>query len=258
MAKVTIGHRLFGEGPEGVLVLHGWFGDHSVFGPVFPALDTKTFSYAFMDYRGYGLSRPITGEYSIAEIAQDALDLADRLGWKRFHVIGHSMGGSAAQRVCVDATARVKSCVCLTPVPASGNPMQGEQLALFTGATVQDANRRAIIGYSTGNRLPAAWLDYLIAESHRTTTAAAFAAYFRAWSGTNFVAESKGLETPMLVAVGEHDLALTADVMRATFLDWYPNAVLEVLPNAGHYPMQETPVYLAGLIDEFMRQHSRR
>jgi pimeloyl-ACP methyl ester carboxylesterase len=41
--------------------------------------------------------------------------------------------------------------------------------------------------------------------------------------------------------------------MKATYLAWYPNASLEVMPNAGHYPMDETPVALATSIEAFLR-----
>ena len=34
----------------------------------------------------------------------------------------------------------------------------------------------------------------------------------------------------------------------------FPDAELEVLPNAGHYPMFETPVALATSIEEFLGQ----
>lgn len=57
----------------------------------------------------------------------------------------------------------------------------------------------------------------------------------------------------MKVIVGEHDLALTAEVMRATWLSHYPNAELEEIPNSGHYPMYETPLALAASVETFLR-----
>src|SRR5260221_244306 len=104
---LSIGHEVRGEGRRKVLVLHGWVGDHSIWRPTYPFLDEEAFSYAFMDYRGYGLSRTIAGDHSIAEIAMDAVGLADTLGWGHFSVIGHSMGGMAAQRVALDCGSRV-------------------------------------------------------------------------------------------------------------------------------------------------------
>lgn len=253
---MIIGHAIRGSGKDGVIVLHGWFGDHTVFEPMFPYLDTSTFTYAFMDYRGYGLSRSVDGEHTMVEIGADAVALADHLGWRRFHLIGHSMGGMAVQRVAVDATDRVKSAVCLTPVPAAGVPLDEDGEALFYGAPDDDGKRAGIVAFSTGNRLSQAWVGWMVRRSRETTTRDAFADYVRAFTKTDFAAEAKGLETPFLVAVGEHDAALTPDVMKATFMEWYPNARLEVIANAGHYPMLETPVYLVTLTEAFMREHA--
>ncbi len=56
-----------------------------------------------------------------------------------------------------------------------------------------------------------------------------FAAYLIAWAKTDFSAEVKGLPHPVQVIVGEHDGAITADAMKATYLAWYPNATMEVM-----------------------------
>jgi pimeloyl-ACP methyl ester carboxylesterase len=252
---MVIGHNIVGSGKEGVIVLHGWFGDHSVFAPMFPYLDTETFTYAFVDYRGYGLSRDVKGEHSIAEIAGDAVGLAQHLGWERFHLVGHSMGGIAVQRVAVDHRRRVKSVVALTPVPAGGIPLDAAGEDLFYGAADNDQKRAGLISFSSGNRLSPSWVKWMVRRSHETATRDAFAAYAYAFTKTNFADAAKGLPTPFLVAIGEHDLALTKDVMSGTFMQLYPNARLEVIANSGHYPMFETPVYLATLVENFMRQH---
>jgi pimeloyl-ACP methyl ester carboxylesterase len=252
---MAIGHRIVGNGPERVIVLHGWLADHTAFEPMFPALDTEKFSYAFLDYRGYGRSKEMAGQHTIEEIGRDALELADHLGWDRFHVWGHSMGGSAAQWLVAKAQARVKSAVLLTPVPASGVPMEGEQLALFENAADTPQNRGIIIMFTTGNRHSAAWERSMIATSLATTTRDAFAHYFDAWSRTNFVAEVQGLPTPIKVLPGEHDPALSTEVLQQTIMQWFPNAELEVLRNAGHYPMIEIPINLARICEDFMERH---
>ena len=59
---------------------------------------------------------------------------------------------------------------------------------------------------------------------------------------------------PVKVIIGEHDPALGTAVMQATYLQTYPDAELEVMANAGHYPMHETPVALATSIENFLRR----
>ena len=251
---MTIGHELHGSGPELVLVLHGWFGDHTAFSPMLPYLDTDTFTYAFMDCRGYGASRDIDGKHTMAEISADAIELADHLSWDRFHIIGHSMGGMAMQRVALDATQRAKCEVAITPVPASGVPLDADQTALFSGAADSDDNRRTILNFTTGGRNSRSWLDYKVKRSRETTTREAFADYLVAWTKTDFADEVRGLELPILVLIGEHDPAFTQTAMEQTYSAWLPKASLAVITNAGHYPMDEAPVNLATRMESFMRE----
>jgi esterase len=247
-------HRLVGAGPHPVLVLHGWFGDANAFAPMEPALTQDDFTYAFMDYRGYGGMRDAAGSYTIDEIAQDVLALADHLGFAQFSLVGHSMGGMAVQRVLAMAPARVRKLVALTPVPASGVPFDDAGWTLFSGAADKPENRFAIIDYTTGNRLSRVWIQGLVDHSLVSASRDAFAAYLNAWAKTDFSAAVRGLPLPVKVIVGEHDPALNATVMQATFLAAYPDCELEVMANAGHYPMHETPIALATSIENFLRR----
>ncbi|MEV4202297.1 alpha/beta fold hydrolase [Micromonospora globbae] len=249
---MTISHISVGHGPRRVLALHGWFGSARGWGWLPDLVDVERFTWAFLDYRGYGARAGVAGEYTLAEISRDALDLADSLGWDRFALVGHSMGGSAAQRVLADAPERVDRLVGISPVPAGGVPFDLQSWALFDGAAANPDNRRAIIDLTTGNRLSRRWLDEMVRFSLDHSTPEAFGAYLTAWARTDLTDEVKGSPVPALAVVGAHDPALGADMMRETWMRHYPNARLEVLANAGHYAMYETPVRLATVVEEFL------
>lgn len=246
--------QVIGSGPRKVLCLHGWFGHARGWGPLVQHLDPQAFSYAFMDYRGYGHRKGSGGPYTIAQIARDALGLADQLGWDRFALVGHSMGGAAIQMVLADAPARVQALVGLTPVPASGVPFDDAGWAFFSAAAGDAGTRRAIIDLTTGNRLTGVWLDHLVAQSLSHSDVEAFDAYLTAWAKTPFAERIQGNPVPVLVVAGEHDPALGAETCKATWLQHYPNARLAVMANAGHYPMDETPIALATAIEAFLRE----
>ncbi|GLW05732.1 esterase [Microtetraspora sp. NBRC 13810] len=252
MSSVVLPHDVRGSGPHRVIALHGWFGDRTSFSKIQPYLDGDAFTYAFPDYRGYGEARDLAGEFTLAEIAADVIALADKLGWETFSLVGHSMGGTAMQRVMLDAPGRVRKLVGVSPVPASGVPFDEQGWGLFAGAAEEPANRRAIIDLTTGNRLPARWLDEMVDASVRNSAAPAFRAYLDAWAGTDFHAEVEGNATPALLIAGAHDPALSADVMRGTWLQWYPNAELLVLTDAGHYAIDETPLALVSALERFL------
>ncbi|QKY03787.1 alpha/beta fold hydrolase [Janthinobacterium lividum] len=248
-------HRV-GHGPHAVIVLHGWFGDANAFSPMEAGLDGGAFSYVFMDNRGYGGMRGAEGEYSMEEVARDALALADALGFATFSVVGHSMGGMALERLALLAPLRLRKLVAVAPVPCCGVAFDAAARATFLAAADSVAARRAIIDRSTGGRLPATWLDWKAQYSWESSDPAAFAAYFLAWSETDFSEEIKAARValPLLALVGEHDPRFDAALMRRTYLAWYPQARLEVLGNAGHYPMNETPLALAASIEAFLLQ----
>ena len=46
---------------------------------------------------------------------------------------------------------------------------------------------------------------------------------------------------------------MTADFVKAAFPPLYPHAVLEAIPNAGHYPMLETPAWLVTRMERFLQ-----
>ena len=243
---------LVGQGPRHVIVVHGWFGSAHAWEPFAKVVDTQRFTYAFMDNRGYGARRGEGGPFTVETVAQDVLQLADQLGWKQFDLMGHSMGGKVIQQVLRLAPERVRSLIAVTPVPASGVPFDDATWALFESAAASPEARAGIINHSTGNRLSAHWVQQIAQHSLDNSTQEAFAAYLPSWARGDLSAGLQGLKQPTLVLVGEHDPGLTAEVMQATYLSLYPNAQLQTLANAGHYPMDETPVALATAVEAFL------
>ncbi|MFE1411611.1 alpha/beta fold hydrolase [Streptomyces sp. NPDC058746] len=81
----------------------------------------------------------------------------------------------------------------------------------------------------------------------------AFAGYLASWQPLDLSSAVKGNTVPVLVLVGEYDLALTADVMRATWQAWYPNCRIVTITGSGHYPPHETAVAFATEVEAFLR-----
>jgi pimeloyl-ACP methyl ester carboxylesterase len=244
---VTVGH-----GDRHVLAIHGWFGSALGWGDLPTYLDKDRFAYVFMNLRGYGARKDITGEFTVEEAARDAIALADELQWDRFDLIGHSMGGKIIQRVLLEAPDRTGKLIAVSPVPASGVPFDEQSWALFNGAAANPDNRRAIIDITTGNRLTKRFIDHVAQHSLDNSAQQAFGAYLPSWGKADFSKEVDGNEKPIKVIVGEHDPALGEAAMRQTYLVHFPNAELTVLANAGHYSMFETPVALATAIEEYL------
>ena len=253
-----LGYERRGEGTEGVLVLPGLPNDFTFYGPILHCLDGATFSYAFPDYRGFGRSRGIEGNYSFPELIGDILALADHLGWPCFHIVGHSFGGMLAQRLIVDAADRVKSVVAVTPVPACGLKLEPAARELLLGMADSDENMRIAVDVMLGNRLSEIWRGWMVRTARQSMTRGAFLGYLKLAMEEDFSETLRDSATPCLVIAGESDTTFPPDLMRRTLLSWLPNSTLEVIPNCGHFPMQESPVYLATIMEAFMRRHATR
>jgi pimeloyl-ACP methyl ester carboxylesterase len=254
MTETLLAYDRFGNGPHHVFALHGWFGDQTAYAPLCDALSPDEFTYIFPSYRGYGGSRDIRGEYTIDEIASDVLALADSLKVERFSLVGHSMGGKAIQRVLANAPDRVMKLVAVAPVPASGVPFDDATYAMFESAVANEEAACGIVGFSTGGRLSPVWVKHIATYPKRHALDEAFSGYLPSWARSDFHQEIEGSPVPILVAIGESDGGINEDLMRATYMRWYPNAQLVVIANSGHYPMNETPVAFATLMESFLRR----
>ena len=244
-----------GSGDHHVLAIHGWFGSARGWGSLPWFLDGSAYTWVFMNLRGYGDRRDTAGEFTADEVAADALAVADDLGWDRFSVVGHSMGAKFAHRVLLQAPHRVRKLVGLNAVPAGQMPMDNESWALFSGAPTEPRNRAAIIDFTTGNKLTKTFINRVVQYSLDNSTVEAFAAYLQAWARSDFSAlAARDSVTPVKLIVGVNDPALSANLMEQTWCVFFPNAELTILPDAGHYPMFESPVALATSIEEFLER----
>jgi pimeloyl-ACP methyl ester carboxylesterase len=250
---VASSYLTVGSGDHYVLAIHGWFGSARGWGSLPDWLDGSAYTWVFMNLRGYGDRRDAAGEFTVDEVAADALAVADDLSWDRFSVVGHSMGAKFAHRVLLQAPDRVRKLVALNPVPAGAVPMDDDGWALFSGAASDSRNRAAIIDFTTGNKLTKTFINRVVQHSLDNSTVEAFAAYLQAWAKSDFSAQAKvDTDTPVKLIVGVNDPALSADLMEQTWMVTFPDAELTILPDAGHYPMFESPVSLATSIEEFL------
>jgi pimeloyl-ACP methyl ester carboxylesterase len=90
-------------GPRGgspILLLHGWPDDIREWSTITPYLESAGFHWVAPWLRGFGATRFLSGETlrdgSGVALTQDAIDLADALGFHRFSVIGHDWGARTA------------------------------------------------------------------------------------------------------------------------------------------------------------------
>jgi pimeloyl-ACP methyl ester carboxylesterase len=185
------------EGPRdapAVVAVHGIPGSVRDFRYLAPQL-TDRVRFVRVDMPGFGGSAPVRDAIeSLAGRARVVLALADRLGLRRFAILGHSMGGGTALVLASDHASRVSHVVLLASVALSLHRGLGMSPRVFgwlsRGATAP------LIGSVL---LPLMRAQY---RSRRFPGAdqmgpAAFAVHFRAFAALDFVRLRRAVEGPL-------------------------------------------------------------
>ena len=250
---MALAHELLGNGDAKVIAVNDFAQDTSSYDPIRPYLDLETFSFAFLDLRGYGRSKDIGGNFDSAEASGDILELADALGWDRFSLIGHSMSGMVVQRVMAMAPDRLDKVVATTPVPACGMGLGPDIVGFIQNMATDDDSFRMGISAGVGGRYGPDWAEFKLAANRRTVDPEAMKAYVSMWGCEDFSPDVQGLETPLLVVYGDFDGdGLNRASTYERFAGWYPNLKAVDCP-CGHYPMQEVPALYAHQVQDFLR-----
>lgn len=130
------------RGGAPLLALHGWLDNAASFLPMAPHLDA--FDLVALDLPGHGQSfhYPAQAEYSLFSTLLDVLAAADALGFERFALLGHSMGGAISSLVAAAAPERIASLHLIEALGPLAAPEEG------TGQRLRDAvaQRRALEG----------------------------------------------------------------------------------------------------------------
>lgn len=109
LGDVSLALAEAGAGQRPLLLVHGFTGAKEDFTPWLDRLAEAGWHAVAPDLRGHGESSKPADEsaYTFESMAADSLRLADALGWERFVVLGHSMGGMIAQFMAQTAAARL-------------------------------------------------------------------------------------------------------------------------------------------------------
>lgn len=251
--NVSIGYYIVGNGNKKVIALHSWMDDAESWISTIPYLNVEEYTYAFMDVRGYGKSKEIAGLYTSDEIANDVMNLADSLLWAKFSLIGHSMCGLAAQKASLlDNYNRILKIVLVTPVSAGGFPADADTKDFFSSIVQNKDVAEIAYGVFTEDRLSNYWKKIRAKRHVEVTNKEAQLAYINMWTEENFLSEMEKVSKPFLVLSGKHDhFQFQINSQREAFKNFQTVEFIE-LENSGHFPMQETPVYLASVIEKFL------
>jgi pimeloyl-ACP methyl ester carboxylesterase len=243
-----------GTGQRPLLLLHGFGGAKEDFTPWLDQLAAAGWHAVAPDQRGHGASSKPASEatYSFEIFRDDALRLTDLLGWNRFALLGHSMGGMVAQFVALRASQRLTGLILMDTshgplkldedlvqaavsiVRTQGMDVLADILADRAGPLDTPAHQRLLAerpGY-------AEFGDRKIRAMSPALYAALAPAFLRADDRLDDL-RSLPSTLPVAVLVGEQDEQFIGPSRRMA--DTVGLGSLTVIPDAGHSPQFENP-----------------
>ena len=124
-------------GPEhGTVVCftHSLASDGGMWAEQVPPLLAAGYRVLRLDMRGHGGSDPIAGDYTMAQLADDAAEALDFLAIPRVHFIGLSIGGMLGQAFAIKHGQRLISAMLFGLNPHDPATIAGATLFMLTVA----------------------------------------------------------------------------------------------------------------------------
>jgi pimeloyl-ACP methyl ester carboxylesterase len=243
-----------GEGELALVFLHYWGGSSRTWRYVVDEL-ADTYATVATDHRGWGESEaPATG-YTITDLADDAQSAIESLGLQRYVLVGHSMGGKAAQLLASRRPRGLEALVLVASSPPTPTLIDDEQRIFMAHAyDTRESVAFVVDNVLTGDtKLKGARREQVIEDSLRGATQAK-----NGWLDiamrediTEHVAH---IDVPVLVIAGERDQVDRVETLRAELLPHIAHARLVMLTGVGHLSPLEAPDEIAATIRRFISE----
>lgn len=253
IGEVALEVEIAGKGEPALVFLHYWGGTHRTWNSVVAELETS-FQLVTYDMRGWGRSGASADGYSLSQLANEAVALIDRLGIRKYVLVGHSMGGKVAQLIASRHPQGLAGLVLVAPATptAAVLPEEAKQQQLHAYD-----NRDTVVqtvAFLSAHTHPPEIVDQIVEDSLSGAPAAKLA-----WPNEGMVedisAEAAEIQVPTLVIAGELDKLDSIEQHRQEVVARIPGAKLEVIRGSGHLLPIDEPVYTAEAIRRFVREN---
>jgi 3-oxoadipate enol-lactonase len=246
------------DGAETVMLVHGVAESSRAWYGWIPRLADR-FRLIRPDLPGFGASTVLPDQphdWTVSRLATDLVQLLDRLGLDRIHLVGAKYGGSIAARFAIDHPARLKSVSIVGGPIAMRNRARGIDLAQYS-ADIEALGVRGWAAKSMRDRLGseasdahiAWWTDYMGSADHRATIASS-----RAAGALDMAGELAGVRVPSLFVTTRGSPLLPVDDYAAAVAK-LPAARLTIIETDGYHPAATHPAEAAEAVRAHILAH---
>lgn len=240
--------RSVGGGNKAVLFLHGLGCSSGDFREVMRSSALAGYNLIAPDLLGFGGSdRPRGFDYSVEHHAETIVELIDSLGYDRFAIVGHNMGGSVAVRLANLRADRVTGLVLAEPNLVEADSTYSKRFASYAEDQYIAAFPRLLRELSVkGGSDPdlASWVKTLQAAEPYAVYRSSVS-LVRTTSDPSFKKGFTTIRLPRYYLLGEHS---TPSPQLKSVEE--SGAVLRIIPGCGHGMTQTNPAAFAVTVRE--------
>lgn len=253
---VSLAATEYGEGKP-VAILHGLFGSARNWASIAQRLAARHRVIVF-DLRNHGAS-PWADAMDYPAMAEDVRATMAERGYRRFAVIGHSMGGKAAMTLALTEPAAVERLIVVdiaptaAPAPFLGHirAMRALDLATVTRRRDADAGLAAAIPDPAMRVFLLQSLVFGDSAPRWQLNLAALEAALPAIGGFPELLSGTHYDGPTLFIAGGRSDLLPPDAEPA-IRAFFPRAAIERIADAGHWVQAEQPAAFLTLVEPFL------
>ena len=256
---VQIVYRRIGKGPP-LLVLNGFAATSADWDPSFIDRLASRHELILLNNRGIAGSTDDGESFDIGNLADDAVQVIEALGFERTSVLGWSMGGFIAQTLAAEYPDCVDKLILLATAPGGTNadlasPAVWSQL-IDTSTTPHEQVRRLLsllFPASVAERFYRQFGDIMAAARAQLSPGLLQrqAAAMAAWHRNTVANRLQQIRVPVLIATGTEDVVIPPS-NALKLVNAIPGAWLAQFPRSGHAFIAQYPHALAELINSFL------
>lgn len=239
------------KGETTLIFQHFWGGSSRTWDSVVALLQDQ-FRCITLDARGAGESDTPAAGYRTEDHARDVLGVITALGLKRYFLVGHSMGGKAAQLLASTQPEGLAGLVLVASSPLSPMTFPAEQRDQMKSTY---ATREAVIwtleNVLTGSPLSDIDREQLIADALRLSPQA-ISGWIETGMAEDHHLKATQVSVPVAIMAGELDRVDPVDVVKTQIIARYPSAEVHFLADIGHLLPVEAPEQVAEIISNFV------
>ena len=257
---VKLYYEQHGDAGDHLVFVHGYTGDTSDWLHQVEKFATH-YRVLLLDNRGHGKSEAPTdrGTYGVDRMTADLAEITNKLGIDRYHLVGHSMGGTIAQEFALQSPERLLSLTLhdtsFSFTARKAHPAMTAWIKnRFRIAEAQ--GMRAVADMKFPLPPPPHMPEDRLKETSERLARMSVDAFIGAWKGLaaweGTAERAHAIAAPTLVVYGDQDAApITRGSVKLA--NMIPNAQLHAIPECGHSPNWERPELFNDALDSFLR-----